>query len=134
MPDEDWIKTFEDGTKVKLIYQQLPEEGAFVTAQLAGNGIVYSLALTKAKNPQSRDEVESRFKGELSKKYYHSFWNTGRGAADSNCATTSFPSVRFPVESVERKRKGVSGTNDPSRGRREETPHVCISRRKSSTA
>jgi hypothetical protein len=46
----------------------VPEDGAFVTAQFAGNGVVYSLVLTKAKIPQSRDEVESRFKGELSKK------------------------------------------------------------------
>jgi pimeloyl-ACP methyl ester carboxylesterase len=33
-------------------------------------------------------------------------------------------SVRFPVESKGRKSKGVSRTNDPSRGRREETPYV----------
>src|SRR6266403_6324835 len=43
-------------------------------------------------------------------------------------------SVRFPVENVGRKRKGVSRTSDPSRGRREETPDDCIARRKSSTA
>ena len=42
--------------------------------------------------------------------------------------------VRFPVESKERKSKGVSGTNDPRRGRREETSCVCIARRKGSTA
>jgi hypothetical protein len=35
-------------------------------------------------------------------------------------------SVRFPVESMGRKSKGVSRTNGPSRGRREETPHVYI--------
>jgi hypothetical protein len=33
-------------------------------------------------------------------------------------------SVRFPVESVGRKSKGVSRTNDPSGDRREETPSV----------
>jgi hypothetical protein len=34
MPDEEWIKTLEDGRKVKFIYQELPEDGAFITAQL----------------------------------------------------------------------------------------------------
>lgn len=60
--------THEDGRKVKFIYQELPEDGVFITAQLAGNEVVYSVVLTEAKNPLSRDDVESRFKGELSKK------------------------------------------------------------------
>jgi hypothetical protein len=34
--DEEWTKTLEDGRKVKFIYQELPEDGAFITAQLAG--------------------------------------------------------------------------------------------------
>jgi hypothetical protein len=68
MPDEEWIKTLEDGRKVKFIYQELPEDGAFVTAQLAGNEVVYSVVLTKAGNPLSREDVESHFEGELSKK------------------------------------------------------------------
>ena len=68
MPDEEWIKTIEDGRKVKLIYQELPENGAFITAQLAGNEVVYSVVLTNARNPLSRDDVERRFKSELSKK------------------------------------------------------------------
>ncbi len=68
MPDEEWIKTLEDGRKVKFIYQELPEDGAFMTAQLAGNEVVYSVVLTEARNPLSRKDVENRFKGELSKK------------------------------------------------------------------
>jgi len=44
------------------------EDGAFISAQLAGNEVVYSIILTKARNPLSREDVESRFKGELSKK------------------------------------------------------------------
>jgi hypothetical protein len=67
MPDEEWIKTLDDGRKVKFFYQELAEDGAFITAQLAGNEVVYSI-LTKTKNPLSREDVESRFKGELSKK------------------------------------------------------------------
>ena len=68
MQDEEWIKTLEDGRMVKFIYQGLLGDGAFISAQLAGNEVVYSVVLTKARNPLSRDEVESRFKGELSKK------------------------------------------------------------------
>jgi hypothetical protein len=68
MPDEEWIKTLDDGRKVKFIYQELAEDGAFITAQVAGNEVVYSIVLTKARNPLSREDVESRFKGELSKK------------------------------------------------------------------
>ena len=68
MPDEEWIKNLEDGRKVKFIYQELPEDGAFITAQLAGNEVVYSVVLTKARDPLSREDVESHFTGELSKK------------------------------------------------------------------
>jgi hypothetical protein len=68
MPDEEWIKTLEDGRKVKFIYQVLPEDGAFITAQLAGNEVVYSVVLNKARNPLSHEDVESYFKGELSKR------------------------------------------------------------------
>ncbi len=68
MRDEEWIKTFADGRKVKFIYQELPEDGAFITAQVGGSEIVYSVVLTKARNPLSREDVENRFKSELSKK------------------------------------------------------------------
>jgi len=68
MQDEEWIKTLEDGRKAKFIYQELPEDGAFITAQIEGNEVVYSVVLTKARDPLSREDVESHFKGELSKK------------------------------------------------------------------
>jgi hypothetical protein len=68
MSDEEWIKKLEDGRKVKFIYQELPDDGAFMTAQIAGNEVVYSVVLTKARNPLSHEDVESHFKGELSKK------------------------------------------------------------------
>jgi hypothetical protein len=68
MPDEEWIKTLEDGRNVKFIYQELPVDGAFITAQLEGNEVVYSVVLTKARNPLSHEDVESHFQGELSKK------------------------------------------------------------------
>ncbi len=68
MFDEEWIKTLSDGRRVKFTYQELPEDGAFITAQLAGNEVVYSVILTEARNPLSREDVEDHFKGELSKK------------------------------------------------------------------
>ena len=68
MPDEEWFKTLEDGRKVKFIYQELPRDGAFITAQIAGNEVVYSVLLTKQKNRFSREDVESHFESELSKK------------------------------------------------------------------
>jgi hypothetical protein len=68
MPDEEWVKTLADGRTVKFIYQELPGDRAFMTAQLAGNEVVYSVLLAKAKNPLSREDVEGHFKGELSKK------------------------------------------------------------------
>jgi hypothetical protein len=68
MPDEEWIKILADGRKVKFIYQELPADGAFITAQIAGNEVVYSIVLAQAGNPMSREAVESRFKAELSKK------------------------------------------------------------------
>jgi len=68
MLDEEWIKTLSDGRRVKFIYQELPDDGAFITAQLAGNEVVYSVVLTNARNPLTREDVENHFKGELSKK------------------------------------------------------------------
>jgi hypothetical protein len=68
MPNEEWIKALPDGRKVKFVYQELPEDGTFITAQIAGNEVVYSVLLAKARNPLSREDVESHFKAELSKK------------------------------------------------------------------
>jgi hypothetical protein len=68
MPNDEWIKTLEDGRRVKFTYQDLPDEGAFITAQVEGNKVVYSIVLTNEKTPIRREEVESHFAGELSKK------------------------------------------------------------------
>jgi hypothetical protein len=46
----------------------LPNDGAFLTAQVEKNEIVYSVVLAKARNPLSRKDIESRFERELSKK------------------------------------------------------------------
>lgn len=68
MSSDEWIKTLADGRRVKFTYQELPDEGAFITAQVEGNKVVYSIVLTNAKSPLSREEVESHFEAELLKK------------------------------------------------------------------
>jgi hypothetical protein len=68
MQDEAWIETLEDGRKVRFSYLELPDDGAFITAQISANEIVHSVVLTKARIPLSREDVENHFKGELSKK------------------------------------------------------------------
>jgi hypothetical protein len=68
MQEEEWIETLADGRSVKFIYQVLPLDGTFITAQIAGNKVVYSIVWTKAGNLLSREDVESHFRDELSKK------------------------------------------------------------------
>jgi len=68
MPDEEWIKTLADGRRVKFTNQELLKDTAFITAQVEGNKVVYSIVLTSVKTPLSRGDVESHFEGELSKK------------------------------------------------------------------
>ena len=65
---EEWIKTLADGRMVKFTNQEVTEDSAFLIAQVAGNEVVYSVLLTKVKKPLSREEVESHFEGEFSKK------------------------------------------------------------------
>ncbi len=68
MLSEEWIKTLADGRKVKFTYLELPDDGAFITAQVERHKVVYSILLAKANNPLSRKNVEGQFEGELSKK------------------------------------------------------------------
>jgi hypothetical protein len=68
MPDEEWIKTLAHGRRVKFTIQELPDDGVFITAQIEGNEVVYSIVLTTGKTPLSRGDVEKHFEGELSKK------------------------------------------------------------------
>ena len=64
---DEWIKTRADHRRVKFTNQEL-DERAFLTAQVEGNKVVYSIVLSDAKNPLSREEVETHFDGELSKR------------------------------------------------------------------
>jgi hypothetical protein len=68
MQDDQWIEKLADGRQAKFTYQELPDGGGFITAQVERNEVVYSIVLSKARNPTNRQEVESHFNGELSKK------------------------------------------------------------------
>jgi len=68
MRDREWISALGDGRRVKFTYQELPNDEAFITAQLERNEVVYSVVLAKAGNPLSHEAVESHFQAELSKK------------------------------------------------------------------
>jgi len=67
MPSDAWIRTLADGRKVKFSHDELMD-ATFITAQIEGNEVVYSILLNKAETELSREEVERRFEGELSRK------------------------------------------------------------------
>jgi hypothetical protein len=67
MQAEEWIKTLADGRRVKFTNEKLMGI-TFITAQVEGNKVVYSVILAEAKDPLSCEEVEHYFEGELSKK------------------------------------------------------------------
>jgi hypothetical protein len=67
MPNDEWIRTLADGRKVKFSHDEAMD-ATFITAQIEGNEVVYSILLNKAEIKLSREEVEGRFERELSKK------------------------------------------------------------------
>ena len=67
MPADEWIRTFADGRKVKFSHDEVLD-ATFITAQVEGNEVVYSILLNKAETKLSREEVEGRFERELAKK------------------------------------------------------------------
>jgi hypothetical protein len=67
MPNDEWIRTLADGRKVKFSHDELMD-ATFITAQIEGNEVVYSILLNKAETELSREGVEGRFERELSRK------------------------------------------------------------------
>ena len=65
---DEWIKELPDGRLVQFTYLELAAGGAFMTAQIARNEVVYSILLNAINNPLNRKEVESRFESELLKR------------------------------------------------------------------
>jgi hypothetical protein len=67
MPNDEWIRTFPDGRNVKFSHDEVMDS-TFITAQIEGNEVVYSILLNKGETKLRREEVEGRFERELSRK------------------------------------------------------------------
>ena len=67
MPSDERIRTFGDGRKVKFSHDGVVD-AAFITAQVEGNEVVYSILLSIAEDKLSREGVERRFERELAKR------------------------------------------------------------------
>jgi hypothetical protein len=67
MLNDEWIRTFADGRKVKFSHNELIN-AMFITTQIEDNEVVYPILLNKPETNLSREEVEGRFKGELLRK------------------------------------------------------------------
>lgn len=65
---DEWTKVISGEGLVKFTYQELSGSGAFITAQIAGHEVVYSVILARVDSPLSREAVEHHFDHELSKK------------------------------------------------------------------
>ena len=62
---DEWTTVSSGGRLVKFTYVDLATGGAFMTAQIAGHDVVYSIMADKAEHPFSRVAVEGRFLYEL---------------------------------------------------------------------
>ena len=58
---DEWMNLVSGDRLVKFTYLDLPEGKAFLTAQIAGHDVVYSVILQQAEHPFSREGVERHF-------------------------------------------------------------------------
>jgi hypothetical protein len=63
--EDEWTRMMSGDRLVKFTYVDLPEGPSFLTAQIAGHDVVYSVILRQAEHPFSREGVERRFEYEL---------------------------------------------------------------------
>jgi hypothetical protein len=59
--NDEWRTVTSGGRLVKFTYLELPDGLAFLTAQIAGHEVVYSVVLPHAEYPVSRQRVERHF-------------------------------------------------------------------------
>lgn len=62
---EEWTKVISGNQLVRFTYQDLPDGGAFLTAQFSGHEVVYSVILHRAAESFKREDVEEHFWREL---------------------------------------------------------------------
>jgi hypothetical protein len=58
---DEWTKVISGDRLVKFTYLDLPEGESFLTAQIAGHDVVYSVILRQAEHPFNREGVERHF-------------------------------------------------------------------------
>ena len=59
--EDEWTKVISGDRLVKFTYLDLPDGEAFLTAQIAGHHVVYSVILRQAEHPFNREGVERLF-------------------------------------------------------------------------
>jgi hypothetical protein len=59
--DDEWRTVSSGGLVVRFTYQEFSGGLAFLTAQIAGHEVVYSVLLQHAEHPFSRQSVERHF-------------------------------------------------------------------------
>ncbi len=59
--EDEWTQVISGGRLVKFTYLDLPEGKAFLTAQIAGHDVVYSVIVRHAEHPFTREGVERHF-------------------------------------------------------------------------
>jgi hypothetical protein len=62
--EDEWTKVISGDRVVKFTYRDLLEGQAFLTAQIAGHNVVYSVILGRREYPFSREGVERQFEYE----------------------------------------------------------------------
>ena len=59
--EDEWTRVTSGDRLVKFTYLDLPDGKAFLTAQIAGRAVVYSVILGHAEHPFTRASVERHF-------------------------------------------------------------------------
>ncbi len=62
--EDEWTKVIAGGRLVKFTYLDLSEGAVFMTAQIAGHDVVYSVILRRAEQSFNREGVEHHFRHE----------------------------------------------------------------------
>jgi hypothetical protein len=62
--EDEWTKVISGDRLVKFTYLDLQEGTAFLTAQIAGHEVVYSVIVRQAEHPFNREGVERHFDDE----------------------------------------------------------------------
>ena len=59
--EDEWTKVIFGDRLVKFTYLELAEGEAFLTAQIAGHSVVYSVIVRQPQGPFTREGVERHF-------------------------------------------------------------------------